>query len=117
DATRGHTVATLEAHVLTPRMERLRACWHGVAYSSAVGTAPHRTHPLGGRIVLWRDSRGRAHALRDLCIHRGTALSLGSVAGDEIVCPYHGWRYAADGRCTAIPQLEDPTRVPARARG
>ena len=41
---------------------------------------------------------------------------LGCVAGDEIVCPYHGWRYAADGRCTAIPQPEDPTRVPARAR-
>jgi phenylpropionate dioxygenase-like ring-hydroxylating dioxygenase large terminal subunit len=32
------------------------------------------------------------------------------------VCPYHGWRYAADGACTRIPQLADPTRVPARAR-
>ena len=97
-------------------MERLRACWHGVAYSSAVGTAPYRTQLLGEQIVVWRDSRGTPHAFRDLCIHRGTALSLGSVAGDEIVCPYHGWRYAADGRCTAIPQLADPTRVPAKAR-
>jgi vanillate O-demethylase monooxygenase subunit len=97
-------------------MERLRACWHGVAYSFAVGTAPYRTQLLGEPIVLWRDSRGTAHAFRDLCIHRGTALSLGSVAGDEIVCSYHGWRYAADGRCTAIPQLPDPTAVPAKAR-
>ena len=32
------------------------------------------------------------------------------------MCPYHGWRYRADGRCAAIPQLEDPTRVPAKAR-
>ena len=52
----------------------------------------------------------------DLCIHRGTALSLGTVEGDEIVCPYHGWRYASSGACVAIPQLEDPTRVPAKAR-
>ena len=49
-------------------------------------------------------------------MHRGTALSLGRVAGDELVCAYHGWRYRADGRCVAIPQLEDPSRVPAKAR-
>jgi len=54
--------------------------------------------------------------LRDLCIHRGTALSLGRVVGDELMCPYHGWRYGAGGRCTAIPQLADPTRVPGKAR-
>jgi phenylpropionate dioxygenase-like ring-hydroxylating dioxygenase large terminal subunit len=97
-------------------MERLRACWHGVAYACEVGPTPHRTELLGEPLVIWRDRSGTAHAFRDLCIHRGTALSLGTVAGDEIVCPYHGWRYAADGRCTAIPQLEDPTRVPAKAR-
>src|SRR2546422_745961 len=92
-------------------MERLRACWHGVAYSRDIGTAPHCTDLLGEPLVIWRDSRGTPHAFRDLCIHRGTALSLGSVAGDEIVCAYHGWRYAADGRCTAIPQLEAWSRV------
>ena len=54
--------------------------------------------------------------MSDLCVHRGTALSLGSVRGDEIMCPYHGWRYRGDGRCVAIPQLEDPSRVPAKAR-
>src|SRR5262245_20383097 len=100
----------------TSRTDRLRACWHGVAYSHDVGTTPSCVQLLGERLVIWRDSRGVAHAFRDLCIHRGTALSLGSVTGDEIVCAYHGWRYGADGRCTAIPQLDDPARVPAKAR-
>ena len=109
-------MATVHSNEATSRLERLRACWHGVAYSHKVGTAPYRTELLGERLVIWRDSRGAAHAFRDLCIHRGTALSLGSVAGDEIVCAYHGWRYGADGRCTAIPQLDDSTRVPAKAR-
>jgi vanillate O-demethylase monooxygenase subunit len=38
------------------------------------------------------------------------------VVDGELMCPYHGWRYGADGRCTAIPQLPDPTRVPGKAR-
>jgi vanillate O-demethylase monooxygenase subunit len=111
-------VATVKADVeIDPsRMERLRACWHAVAYSSDVGTAPHATQLLGERLVIFRDSHGNPHALRDLCIHRGTALSLGSVIGDDIKCPYHGWQYGGDGRCTAIPQLDDPSRVPAKAR-
>jgi phenylpropionate dioxygenase-like ring-hydroxylating dioxygenase large terminal subunit len=71
---------------------------------------------LGEPLVLWRDARGGVRAFRDVCVHRGTALSLGRVEGDEIVCAYHGWRYGADGACTAIPQLAEPTRVPARAR-
>lgn len=54
--------------------------------------------------------------MTDVCIHRGTALSLGSVVRDEIVCPYHGWHYDASGRCTLIPQLETPTRIPSKAR-
>lgn len=101
---------------IIPRMERLRRCWHGVAYSSFVGTTPWRTELLGEPLVIWRDSRGEPHAMRDLCIHRGTALSLGRVVGDEITCAYHGWRYGTDGRCTAIPQLDDPSRVPVKAR-
>ena len=96
--------------------DALRACWHAVAFSRDVGDEPVGVGLLGERIVLWRDSSGEAHAFRDLCIHRGTALSLGRIEGDEIVCAYHGWRYAVNGACAAIPQLEDPTRVPAKAR-
>ena len=69
--------------------EKLRRCWHPVAYGHEVTGAPHATRLLDEALVLWRSSDGRAHAMRDLCIHRGTALSLGWVADDCIVCPYH----------------------------
>ena len=94
----------------------LRACWHPVAFSHDLADQPLQADLLGEPLVLWRgqDRRPRAHT--DVCVHRGTALSLGRVAGDELVCAYHGWRYRADGRCVAIPQLEDPSRVPAKAR-
>ena len=100
----------------TDRATALRRCWHPVAYAADLAAAPRAVELLGQRLVLWRDSRGLAHAFDDLCVHRGTALSLGSVRGDELVCAYHGWRYGADGACTFIPQLTEPTRVPARAR-
>lgn len=98
------------------RVAALRHCWHPVAYATAVGDAPHAVTLLGERLALWRDGDGGIRAFKDLCVHRGTALSLGAVRNGELVCTYHGWRYGADGRCTAIPQLADPTRVPMRAR-
>ncbi len=99
-----------------PDFEALRACWHPVGYAAALGEQPLRVRLLGHDLVLWRDSSGTAHVLRDLCVHRGTALSLGRVVGDQLMCPYHGWRYGADGMCKAIPQLQDPSRVPGKAR-
>jgi phenylpropionate dioxygenase-like ring-hydroxylating dioxygenase large terminal subunit len=97
-------------------LRALRACWHPVGFSAALAGQPVHADLLGEPLVLWRGTEGTVRAMSDLCVHRGTALSLGAVRGDEIMCAYHGWRYRADGRCVAIPQLADPSRVPAKAR-
>ena len=60
---------------------------------------------LGEPVLLGRDGNGAAFALRDVCPHRGMPLSAGSFDGCEIACCYHGWRFAPDGRCTAVPSL------------
>ena len=99
-----------------PDVDALRDCWHPVADADALASEPLRVTVLGEPVVLWRDSAGEPHALNDVCIHRGTALSLGRVIDDQLMCPYHGWRYGADGRCKAIPQLAEPTQVPGKAR-
>lgn len=98
------------------RRDVLAQAWHPVAFSDSLSNIPVGCTLLGRPIVLWRDSRGVAHATSDVCIHRGTALSGGCVRGDEIACPYHGWQFDATGTCTLIPQLEDPTRIPPKAR-
>ena len=51
-------------------------------------------------------------AARDLCMHRGSPLSMGRVQGDEIVCAYHGWRYGPEGECVRIPSQPASTRIP-----
>lgn len=93
-----------------------RACWHPVAFATEVADRPVHADLLGEPLVVWRRADGTPRVMSDLCVHRGTALSLGWVKGDELVCAYHGWRYGADGRCVAIPQKEDPAAVPAKAR-
>lgn len=57
---------------------------------------------LGEAIVLWQVA-GKVLAWQDLCIHRGTRLSLGQVKGERLVCPYHGWTYDEQGKCVNIP--------------
>ena len=56
--------------------EALRGFWHPVGWASA-STTPKRTVLLDTAVVVWRDGAGTADAFRDLCVHRGTALSLG----------------------------------------
>ncbi len=61
---------------------------------------------LGVPLVLGRDTKGRAFAMRDACPHRGMPLSAGRVIGDHLECPYHGWKFeGVTGQCREIPSL------------
>lgn len=77
--------------------------WYPVAFSHEVTDQPYAARLLDERVVVYRLSNGTLAAAKDICFHRGAPLSLGHVAGDEIVCKYHGLRYNAEGRCTCIP--------------
>lgn len=82
--------------------------WHVVARSEDVGAdTPLAIRLLGEELVLWRDAEGTVHAWKDYCGHRGARLSLGAVKNGEIECPYHGWRYDAQGDCTRVPAHPD----------
>ncbi len=77
--------------------------WHVVAYAPDL----QEGKPVGVRLleedlVLWRVG-DTVHAWRDLCVHRGTRLSLGRVEQDCLVCPYHGWVYNKAGQCIRFP--------------
>jgi len=84
----------------------LREAWYYAAPGRMVGPGRliARTM-LGEPLVIGRDRAGVVFALRDICPHRGMPLSFGSFDGSEVECCYHGWRFATDGHCTAIPSL------------
>ena len=50
-------------------------------------------------MLVTRDSGGRLHALRNVCIHAGYPVCDAQEGGGErLVCPYHGWEFTLDGR-------------------
>ncbi len=65
-------------------------------------------------IVVTRDGDGRLHALRNVCIHAGYPVcDAEEGAAERLMCPYHGWEYALDGRLVE-PNLSsriDPSRL------
>jgi phenylpropionate dioxygenase-like ring-hydroxylating dioxygenase large terminal subunit len=89
--------------------------WHPICAVGDIGEQPRRFPLLGDFVVAYRDSEGPV-ALRDLCIHRGAALSLGWVRGDRLVCAYHGWEYDRTGGCVRIPSRPAGAPVPRAAR-
>lgn len=48
--------------------------------------------------VVWRGASGALAAIPRACPHLDHDLADGHVAGDELVCPGHGWSFTPDGR-------------------
>ena len=91
----------------TPMGELLRRYWQPVCLSAEIDELPKFTKILGEELVAFRDKRGRVGVLDAHCCHRGTSLEYGRIEDEGIRCCYHGWLFAADGRC-----LEQPGEPP-----
>ena len=96
----------------TPAGEMLRRYWWPVWFSELVADKPVPVRILGEDLVAFRDGDGKAALLDRRCPHRGASLELGRVEGDGIRCCYHGWKFAADGRCLDMPA--EPAGTPLK---
>lgn len=97
-------------------MNGLNRFWHPLTTSERVAEQPRRFTLLDDYVVAYRDDEGNVAAFRDICIHRGAALSLGWVRDGKLVCPYHGWQYNREGACVRIPSRPEGTAIPATAK-
>ncbi len=86
--------------------------WHVVAYAPGLkANEPMAVRLLEEDLVLWRVG-DKIHAWRDLCVHRGTRLSLGKIQGETLMCPYHGWTYNEAGQCIRFPAHPTQNHLP-----
>ncbi|MBI3434666.1 MAG: aromatic ring-hydroxylating dioxygenase subunit alpha [Proteobacteria bacterium] len=94
----------------------LRRYWMPIAGASEFDANPVRPVRLCGEdLVLYKDLGGRYGLVGRHCPHRRADMSYGYVEDEGIRCSYHGWTYAASGRCIAQP-YEDTTNPSARSR-
>lgn len=93
----------------------LQQDWIVACRSKDVKDKPIQVILMGERLAIFRNSDG-VHAFKDLCVHRGAALSLGEVKNDCLVCPYHAWEYNDKGDCVKIPQLPEGRAIPKKAK-
>ena len=69
---------------------------------------------VGVSFVVMRGADGEIRGFVNTCRHRGARLLDGEGSCERIVCPYHGWTYATDGRLEFANGMEtavdfDPT--------
>ncbi len=77
--------------------------WYAVAKSDELGRGQVTEVVFwGSSVAVYRDDLGQVRAIENRCAHRQVKLSLGSVEGERIVCPYHGWKYDADGKLAEV---------------
>ena len=93
--------------------------WFMIAEAAELAQRPLSLRFFGRDLVLYRGrSSGKPALLDAYCPHMGTHLGTNTTSyvvrdgvhidGDGIRCPYHGWRFRADGVCDDIPGLRGP---------
>lgn len=98
--------------------------WFMIGTSEDATTTPKAVRYFGEDMVLYRGETGRVFLVEAYCPHMGTHLANNTtsyvvadrehVEGDNIRCPYHGWRFGPDGHCNQIPY--SPSEPPKKAR-
>ena len=104
----------------TPMGTLLRRYWWPVAADAELVDKPTKAVTLlGEKLVLFRDRQGGLGLISARCAHRSFDMGVYAIPEDDgLRCPYHGWVYAADGRCLETPPeprsstFKDRIRIP-----
>jgi nitrite reductase/ring-hydroxylating ferredoxin subunit len=77
--------------------------WYAVLSSRELPkNRPLAMQRFGTDLVAFRTSTG-VQVLENRCPHRGVKLSGGTLGGDCIICPFHGFHFNGQGECLHIP--------------
>ena len=87
--------------------------WYAVGFSSEFARGTVQTRTLGGReLLIARTESGRLSAMDPICPHLGAHMGHGgTVVGESVRCPFHGFRFGTDGACVATGYDTKPPKV------
>ncbi len=93
--------ATLRDHL---EGEAFPQSWYPMALAREVGPDDLLgVDFLDTRVIVYRDAQGRPVVQGAYCPHLGADLSQGQLVDGQVRCPFHHWRFDAEGRCVHIP--------------
>ncbi len=93
----------------TPMGDLFRRFWQPVLLSAELPEPdgpPVRVTILGEALRAFRATAGSVGLVSPRCPPRGADLCFGRNEEGGIRCAYHGWKFATDGRCLALPTME-----------
>jgi nitrite reductase (NADH) small subunit len=64
-----------------------------VAKATEIAPGQIREIPLEGTAIAVANVGGQFHAISNACLHRGGPLGQGSLQGNVVTCPWHGWSF------------------------
>jgi nitrite reductase/ring-hydroxylating ferredoxin subunit len=87
--------------------------WFAVAFSADVGAgAVVPTQALGRDLVVYRTASGAVRVIDAHCPHLGAHLGHGgTVDGELLRCPFHGFCFDRDGACASTPYGTKPPAI------
>ncbi|MEO5492591.1 MAG: aromatic ring-hydroxylating dioxygenase subunit alpha [Sphingomonas sp.] len=88
----------------------IRPSWQILCHESQVADPGdfHTIDYLGESVIVVRGEDGQVRAFANVCRHRAMRLVEGpGGCAKKLVCPYHAWTYATDGRLTGVPMKSD----------
>jgi nitrite reductase (NADH) small subunit len=72
-----------------------------VAKATDVAPGQIREIQVQGTTIAVANVGGQFHAINNTCLHRGGPLGQGSLQGNVVTCPWHGWTFdVTSGRIT-----------------
>lgn len=80
---------------------------HNVAKVSDIGEGDCKTVTVNGESIALFNISGKFYAMDDTCKHKGGSLGTGTLDGNVVTCPLHGWTYdVTNGNCEVNPAVK-----------
>ena len=79
-----------------------------LASTELAGPGAFVTVDLAGTpVIISRDRDGRAHAMRNVCAHRGATVETRQAGTARIFsCGFHAWSYELDGSLRSVSDVD-----------
>jgi nitrite reductase/ring-hydroxylating ferredoxin subunit len=112
---RCRSITGMDENIVKPQLDENRgngtfaslpASWFHLCASNELTRGPVSIELCGHSYVGYRTQSGRAAVLSGRCSHMGAHLGQGTISGERLVCPLHGWEYGPGGACERIPASE-----------